>query len=90
VSPRDRLRDVAIPFAIDAVLALHPRVWRWANNGKRKALEIPVWKRVARAVVGGLLIALLFRYFERSAERLKAEDPELYARIRADARGRRR
>jgi hypothetical protein len=89
VSPRDRLRDVAIPFAIDAVLALHPGVWRWANKGKRKALEIPVWKRVARAVVGGLVLTLLFRYFERSAEQLKAADPELYARITADAKSRR-
>ena len=76
-------------LAVDLAFALHPRVWRWANEGKRKALELPVWKRVARAMLGGVVIGLVWRYFEYSSERLKEEDPDLYARIHADAKARR-
>jgi hypothetical protein len=75
------LRAAAVGFAFDAVFALHPRLWKWANDGKRKALQQPVWKRVARAVIGGVALAALFGYGRRTAERLREEDPELYARI---------
>jgi hypothetical protein len=77
-------------LAVDLAFALHPRVWRWANEGKRKLREMPVWKRVARAMLGGVVIGLVWRYFEYSAERLKEEDPELHERIVASARARRR
>jgi hypothetical protein len=78
VRPRDKLRGAAIPFAIDAALAMHPRTWRWANKGKRKALEIPVWRRVARAIVGGLLLGAVAIYFESERQRLKVDQPELF------------
>jgi membrane protease YdiL (CAAX protease family) len=88
VSARDRLRSAAVGFAVSAVLALHPGVWKWANKGQRKALKRPVWRRVARAMLGGVLLALVFSYFEYSSERLKEEDPELWARMHADAEAR--
>jgi hypothetical protein len=82
--------NVAWSLAVDLAFALHPKVWRWANEGKRKAAELPVWKRVARAVLAGVLIGAVSQYFRYSAERLKEEDPELWARIHADAEARRR
>jgi hypothetical protein len=75
------LSGAAVGFAFDAVFALHPRLWKWANDEKRKALQQPVWKRVARAVIGGVALAALIGYGRRTAEQLREEDPELYARI---------
>ena len=78
MSPRESLKGAALSFAVEAVFALHPGVWKWAQKGHRKALERPAWQRVARAVAGGILVGAVAIYFERERERLKVEQPELF------------
>jgi hypothetical protein len=86
VTPRARLKTAVVGFAIDAAFAWHPGLWHWFNKGKRRWLERPVWDRVARSVAGGVFLGAVWIYMERQSERLREEDPELYARIHADAR----
>jgi hypothetical protein len=90
MTAREQLQPAAIAFALAAVCALHPRLWRWLQKSERKALERPVWLRLARTVAAGVVLGAVGIYMEGLRERLREEDPELFARIEADAAQRRR
>jgi hypothetical protein len=90
VTARDRLTGAAVGFAFAAVCAVHPRLWRWLQKSERKALERPVWQRLARTVAAGVFMGAVGIYLEGLREELREEDPELFARIEADAAKRRR
>jgi uncharacterized iron-regulated membrane protein len=68
----EQIRPAAIGFTFAAICALHPALWRWMQRSERKARERPVWRRVSRAVLAGVLVMFVDRFFEEMREELEA------------------
>ena len=82
---REHAKLAALGFVFDAACALHPGLWSRHQRAERKRLGRPVWRHVAGAMVGTLLLTGFGRYIERERERLRLEEPELFAEMEAAA-----
>jgi uncharacterized membrane protein (GlpM family) len=75
VRPRERLKRAAIDFGLDAVLALHPRLWAWYQRDRRRWREMPLAKKLVWMVGAWALLAAFAVYAERKQEQLRGEVP---------------
>jgi hypothetical protein len=86
MSAREHIKIAAMVFAFEAASALHPGLWARLQRAQRKRLARPVWRHVAGAMAGMLVLTAFARYVERERERLREEDPELFAEMEAAAK----
>jgi hypothetical protein len=81
VKPRDVIQREAIGLAVMVVVALFPPLWRAMWRQELRGRQRPLGKKIVIAVAVSLAAYGMGRYQERSIERLKVEDPELFERF---------